>query len=231
MAEGQKSSGGSQVLLGAACFVVVVAGMKAASSLLVPFLLAIFIAVICLPPMSWMQKKGIPAGLAILLIVVAIFGLFTLLGTFVGGPGGLFPNSQQEQTNLLYGLLTMILSAVSAGAGIYFLTKHLGAIPFLGRLVLSDENDHEDLLLSQIPVGGEVIPQVGALGKSITPLRPSGRAQIGEQIIDVVSGLGYVDPGQPVRVVSADEYRVVVEHLADHNDAPAPDNTPDESTT
>ncbi|MDQ7012769.1 MAG: ATP-dependent Clp protease proteolytic subunit [Planctomycetota bacterium] len=168
---------------------------------------------------------GIP-GIAGLLL---LFG--GLLGTFVGGPGGLFPNSQQEQTNLLYGLLTMILSAVSTGAGIYFLTKHLGAIPFLGRLVLSDENDHEDLLLSQIPVGGEVIPQVGAVGKSITPLRPSGRAQIGEQIIDVVSGLGYVEPGQPVRVVSADEYRVVVEHLTTDNDAPTPDNTPGESTT
>lgn len=84
MAELQRPSGGGRFLLGAACFVVVVAGMKAAGSLIVPFLLAIFIAVICLPPMSWMRKKGIPAGLAIFLIVAAVIGLFTLLGTFVG---------------------------------------------------------------------------------------------------------------------------------------------------
>ncbi len=192
---------------------------------------------------SWWEIGAILAG--ILLIFFEIFvlpgfgipgiaGLLLLfgglLGTFVGGPGGLFPNSQQEQTNLLYGLLTMILSAVSAGAGIYFLTKHLGAIPFLGRLVLSDENDHEDLLLSQIPVGGEVIPQVGAVGKSITPLRPAGRAKIGDQVVDVVSDLGYVDSGEPVRVVSADEYRVVVEHLVSPDDAPTPDAKTDPDT-
>jgi len=48
-----------------ASFVIVVAGMKAASSILVPFFLAVFIAVICTPPLFWLQRKGVPKALAL----------------------------------------------------------------------------------------------------------------------------------------------------------------------
>ena len=47
-------------LLILASFVIVVAGMKAASSILVPFCLAVFIAVICAPLLFWLQRKGVP---------------------------------------------------------------------------------------------------------------------------------------------------------------------------
>ena len=164
-------------------------------------ILLIFFEVFILPGF------GIP-GIAGLLL---LFG--GMLGTFVGETGGLFPDSQQEQSNLLYGLLTMVLSVVSAGAGMYYLAKNLGSVPLLGRLVLSDDTEHEDRLLSQIPVTDHSVPAVGAVGRSITPLRPSGRASINDKVVDVVSDIGYVDAGEPVRVIEADEYRVVVEHL------------------
>ena len=55
-------------LLSAACLVVIVAGMRAASTIIVPFLLSIFIAVICSPALFWMQRKRIPNALAVLMI-------------------------------------------------------------------------------------------------------------------------------------------------------------------
>ena len=66
----------AKFLLACAAFVVVVAGMKAAESLLVPFLLSIFIAVICAPPLAWMTKRGVPLVLAMLTIIafIVIFG-------------------------------------------------------------------------------------------------------------------------------------------------------------
>jgi predicted PurR-regulated permease PerM len=67
-----------------ASFIIVVAGMKAASSLLVPFLLAVFIAVICTPPLFWLQGKGVPKIFALLLILVAILAVGSLLGVLVG---------------------------------------------------------------------------------------------------------------------------------------------------
>jgi len=67
-----------------ASFIIVVAGMKAASSILVPFFLAVFIAVICAPPLFWLQRKGVPKILALVLILVAILVVGLLFGALIG---------------------------------------------------------------------------------------------------------------------------------------------------
>ena len=71
-------------LLILASFIVVVAGMKAASSILVPFFLAVFIAVICTPPLFWLQRKGVPKVLALTFILVAILVVGLLFGALIG---------------------------------------------------------------------------------------------------------------------------------------------------
>lgn len=63
----------SQILLTLAAFVVVVAGMKAAAKILVPFLLACFISILASPPLFWLQKKKVPTSLAVLIVVMGIF--------------------------------------------------------------------------------------------------------------------------------------------------------------
>ena len=65
-------------------FIIVVAGMKAASSILVPFFMAVFIAVICAPPMFWLQRKGVPKILALIVILVVILGVGLLFGALIG---------------------------------------------------------------------------------------------------------------------------------------------------
>jgi AI-2 transport protein TqsA len=71
------------VLLILASFIIVIAGMKAASSILVPFFLAVFIAFICAPPMFWLQRKGVPKVLALVAILVAILFLGLLFGALI----------------------------------------------------------------------------------------------------------------------------------------------------
>ena len=68
-------------LLLIAATVVVIAGMKTAQSLLVPFLLAGFIAVIGASPLFWLGRRGVPAPLAVLLVIMSIL----LIGVIVGG--------------------------------------------------------------------------------------------------------------------------------------------------
>lgn len=63
-------------LVTVACLVVVVAGMRAARSLLVPFFLALFFAVILSPVLHWLRTKGVRTPVALLIIL----GTFTLLG-------------------------------------------------------------------------------------------------------------------------------------------------------
>jgi len=79
-----KSAAKAPVLLILASFIIVVAGMKAASSILVPFFLAVFITVICAPPMFWLQRKGVPKVLALVLILVAIMVVGLLFGALIG---------------------------------------------------------------------------------------------------------------------------------------------------
>lgn len=68
---------GGQTIMVLAAFVVVVAGMKAASSIVVPILAAIFVAVISLPPTAMLVRFGIRRWLATLTVFfgVMLFGL------------------------------------------------------------------------------------------------------------------------------------------------------------
>lgn len=68
----------------AAAVVVIIYGMQFAKALLIPFLLAAFIALITVRPMLWMQKKGVPAVLAALSIVLLVMLILTVVGTVVG---------------------------------------------------------------------------------------------------------------------------------------------------
>lgn len=75
----------SRAILVTAALVIIIAGMKQAAPLLVPFLLAIFIAVISFPLMSRLQQSGLAKGLSLtlvmLLVVLAGFGLTVLIGS------------------------------------------------------------------------------------------------------------------------------------------------------
>lgn len=81
----QKFSPVSRFFLMLAAFVIVVAGMRVAGSLLVPFFLAIFIAVLCSPPLNWLRSRKVPNWLAITLIVLMIVAVGMVLGTIFGG--------------------------------------------------------------------------------------------------------------------------------------------------
>ena len=80
-------------LMGCAAFVIVVAGMKAASVLVVPFLLAAFLAIICAPPLFWLQKKGIPSIVAILILMLGAMLVQVVLVTLVSSSIADFSNN------------------------------------------------------------------------------------------------------------------------------------------
>ncbi len=75
---------GIQVLNAIAAFIIVVAGMKAASSIVVPFLLAIFISILAASPMLWLQNRGWPLWAALTTIITAVIAIMTLLVLLLG---------------------------------------------------------------------------------------------------------------------------------------------------
>lgn len=68
-----------QALIIAACLVVILAGIKSAVQIVVPFLLALFIAIICAPLITMMTDRKVPRWLAISLLFVFILLIFFFL--------------------------------------------------------------------------------------------------------------------------------------------------------
>lgn len=76
-----QSSSSLKVLLILSSLVIVFAGIKAASVIVVPFLLSLFIAMACSPVISWANRYKIPRSIAVMLVIliIVIFG-FVLAG-------------------------------------------------------------------------------------------------------------------------------------------------------
>ena len=85
-----------RIILTLAAFVVVVAGFRAATDILVPFLLSLFIAIIVTPLLNWLRERKIPTGVAILLIVLLILTLGFLVAVMVGSSLTDFSSSLPE---------------------------------------------------------------------------------------------------------------------------------------
>jgi len=83
---------GAQLLLLVASFVVVVAGIKAAASVILPFLVAVFVALVSLPLLNWLQGKRVPTGLAVLITVLLALGVLLGFALLIGGSLTSFTN-------------------------------------------------------------------------------------------------------------------------------------------
>lgn len=108
--------------LSIAAIVVVIFGMQAASVLLVPFLLAVFLALITVRPMLWMQSKRVPAVIAVLLIVIVIVFLVSvvaaILGTSIAEFTAALPGYQARLNVLLDQALALAARFVDDGEAI-----------------------------------------------------------------------------------------------------------------
>jgi len=113
----QPISPGVSFLVVTACFVVVAAGMKAASPILVPFLLALFIALISAPPLLWLQGKGVPKGLALLIVISLQVGCCVLLASVMSRSVDDFTQSMPEYQESMKQQLVYLHDAMT-GLGI-----------------------------------------------------------------------------------------------------------------
>lgn len=71
-------------LVGFAAFVILVAGLREAASIIVPFLMSVFLAVVATPPLYWLQNKGLPRWLALIVVMLSIVGSASLVAIFMG---------------------------------------------------------------------------------------------------------------------------------------------------
>lgn len=73
-----------RILLIGASFVIIVAGMKAAQAILVPFLLSVFIAIISGPLLFWFCRKGLPMWVSLVFVIMIVLSVGILISIMVG---------------------------------------------------------------------------------------------------------------------------------------------------
>lgn len=109
----------TNALISAAAVIVVVYGMQAAKVLLVPFLLALFLALITVRPMLWMQKHRVPSVAAALMIVTAMMLLLAIFGAIVGTSIADFtaalPTYQARLNTIVQGTINFIAGFLDEG--------------------------------------------------------------------------------------------------------------------
>lgn len=72
-----------RTLLVLAALVVLVAGLKLAGALLLPFLVAVFFSIVVAPLVLWLERRGIPPGIAVLLTMLGVLGVMLGFGALV----------------------------------------------------------------------------------------------------------------------------------------------------
>lgn len=154
------------------------------------------------------------------------FGITGLLCMFVGlvmqivpTPGRNLFNlpSREAADQLEASLLWMTIAAAGSLVGLIYLFKSFESIPLLNRLILRDGGPAPAWAgIAAMPVSGaEVIGggliNVGAVGRVVAELRPTGRAEIDGQIIDVITPGNLIALGQSIHVIEVHGNRIVVD--------------------
>jgi predicted PurR-regulated permease PerM len=104
----------SQTVIYLAAIVIILAGMKVAAPVIVPFLLAMFIAIISAPILISLKRYKVPTSISILLVMGFFLFLAISLGSLIAESIGQFyqdvPTYSEKLQNLQLGLLSKINS-------------------------------------------------------------------------------------------------------------------------
>jgi AI-2 transport protein TqsA len=135
---------GSRFLLTTAAFIIVVAGMRAAETILVPLIVAVFLAIISTSAVFWLRQHKIPAPLAVIFVVLGVlgvgFGLILIIGTSLDDFSEAIPHYQSRLTQEILPLIhwiqglgfeldkEIILESIDPGASMRLVAKMLAGL-------------------------------------------------------------------------------------------------------
>ena len=129
----------------------------------------------------------------------AVCMLIGLVGTFVSGD----MSSTEALDGIFRGMLVVFTAVVTAMIITATIAKRFESSQFARRFVLSSTVGSMRGAAGGITPGTGSLP-VGTEGIAITDLRPAGRIQCGDTVVDAVSSGRWIETGARVRVVRSD---------------------------
>jgi AI-2 transport protein TqsA len=103
-----RTSEGSPVVTLAA-LIVIFTGAIYAKSIITPFLLALFISIICAQPIAWLEKKRIPRWLALIIVILGLILLFSGFTFMIGGTLSSFSGNVSKYESTLTSIISSFI--------------------------------------------------------------------------------------------------------------------------
>jgi AI-2 transport protein TqsA len=83
---------GMRILVSVAAIVIIIAGINLAQSVVVLFLISVFLALLGTPPVLWLKEKRIPSGFAVLIVMSGMIIILILISIQIGSSVSSFTN-------------------------------------------------------------------------------------------------------------------------------------------
>ena len=183
---------------------------------------------------GWLEVVLFVLGAACLLLeifVVPGFGVFGISGGLLLLASLVLASQTWGQSTTAYDLRQMAYTMGTLSGAIVAvvlvalaINRFLPQIPFMNAMILSPPGSgpgvkpDEPLLRPELMTGmaatsGTGRVAVGSRGTAITVLRPAGKAQIEDEMYDVVSDGPFIERGAAVEVVEASRNRIIVREV------------------
>ena len=169
---------------------------------------------------GWLEVLLFVAGICFLLMEIFVlpgFGIFGLGGgamvlaslilaslTFVR------PQSEQDMEELTRSVGTVAIAAIGMIISVLVSRRYLPEAPLFRHIILARPEPGEREVLANREMLADYGQLVGLQGIATTHLRPTGKAEIDHQLLDVIAEAEPLDRGTPIEVVEAHANRVVV---------------------
>lgn len=147
--------------------------------------------------------------------ITGITGIaLVVVGLFLGMQDFIVPDFSSPLDMELFKTNVIVLGLALAGlvVAMALLAKFLPSTPFLKGIILTSQGPEGELRAS-----GTIEPKglvaLGATGKTISRLRPAGRAAFGEKFLDVVAEGQFIGQGVSVEVIKIQGNRIVVREV------------------
>lgn len=146
-------------------------------------------------------------------IVIGVIGIFLMVAAILWAMIDRYPGETflPSRSVLALPLLNLTIAMVSAAIVIAIMARYLPRTSFYRRFALMTSNPSGPSLAgAPREFASAMAVSPGMQGTALSMLRPSGKAQFADHIVDVVTQGEFIEPETPVTVVQADGMRVVV---------------------
>lgn len=173
---------------------------------------------------GWLEVLMFIAGVGCLLLEIFVlpgFGLFGLAGgllvigsLILASQTFILPRNAYQLAHLRNSLFVLAGAGFGTVAAAALIRHYLPHTPMFNRMLLSPPSSEEISAIAEREALARFDHLIGIRGTAFTPLVPSGKARLGDQIVDVLTEGEFVDRGQAIEVVEVRGHRVLVRAIS-----------------